>query len=62
LESSSSASAEYVREWKPVAVMTLPSLPPTNVWVPRKGALDYFIGNWLPYFDKYQGNDWDRNK
>jgi hypothetical protein len=42
-----------------VAVMTLSSsAPPTNVWAPREGSLDYFIGNWLPYFDKCQGTKW----
>jgi hypothetical protein len=56
--SSSSSSKEpslpSIESSSSLAVTTLSSSPPINVWLPIE---DYNIGHWLPYFDDCHGND-----
>jgi hypothetical protein len=54
LSSSEEPSLSSPESSSSLAVTTLPSSPPINVWLPIE---DYNIGHWLPYFDDCHGND-----
>jgi hypothetical protein len=57
LSSKESPSLSSSESSSPLAVTTLSSLPPINIWLPKEGAVDYSIGHWLPYFDDCHGNN-----